>query len=307
MIERWYFGEGDSTEHVAKTTRRLNIDDPYPHKRWLVRIAPLPLPCVLARRHPISVEPWLCWINDEHTSTLMGLRVCPAQPAVQDIWLTFRWSIWHYEAPWWKARGGPDELVVPAELATLDIDTQRALAYLRTRVHNGNSAELISTSLPTETTTSLPPNMLNWLTSQAKNPLATQARIITLSELQATLLELIQEAQKDDVIARSTPAALAEQGCSLPWGRSIAAALLLPSAGTHRVYQCQVSPWGVPFDLSTSGLPEGKEVEIRYDPDDARTIYVTYEGAHVVQAPAKAFEHQATWLELVDSPTVLPS
>src|SRR5439155_15296717 len=76
--------------------------------------------CFLSRRHQILVEPWLIWIIDSHTATLMGFRVCPNRPAERDVWLTFRWSIWHYDAPWWHARGIPDELIMPSELGALD-------------------------------------------------------------------------------------------------------------------------------------------------------------------------------------------
>lgn len=304
-IERWFFGETGKTEHVAKTTRRLNLDQPYPHQRWLTRMAPLAISCLLSRRHQVLVEPWLIWMIDEHTNTLMGFRISPSRPEIQDVWLTFRWSIWHYDAPWWKSRGVPDQIAVPSDLAMLNGSSQRALMYTRTSNQSADIPDMVPMSLSTDSTTGLPEKFTAWLDLQARRLSVTQIRRITLAEIQMMLLDLVCEAMGDDVVARSTPTILADQACSLPWSTGLAAALLMPSAGHYPVSNGRVAPWGIPYDLVETGVADGAIVDVRYDPDDARHVFVIFDGAHVAKAAACAFEHRIMWLELVEHPTVL--
>lgn len=35
-LEHWYLPEGDATEHVTKTTRRLNLQQDYPHRHGAI-------------------------------------------------------------------------------------------------------------------------------------------------------------------------------------------------------------------------------------------------------------------------------
>lgn len=135
-LERWFFPKEKATEKIAKTTRRLNVSNYYPHRRWQAGIVQLPLTCRLAQRHQLSIQPWLTWMADIHTDTLMGFRLSPHPPTTWDILLTFRWSIWHYDAPWWNARGTPDELVVPPTATGLDVLASKSLSYLRVALHS---------------------------------------------------------------------------------------------------------------------------------------------------------------------------
>src|SRR5262245_19983072 len=133
-ITRWFFGEGSETEYIPKTYRRLNMLQSFPHQRWTLDMVPLPVECLLSRRHTTPVSPWLLWTVDSCTKQIMGLRLCSAPPTARDVLLTLRWSIWHYDAPWWPARGVPDLLMVPASIGTVDALAQRALSYIRTRL-----------------------------------------------------------------------------------------------------------------------------------------------------------------------------
>jgi hypothetical protein len=303
-IDRWFASESEKTEHIPRTTRRLNLEKSYPHRRWIVRLIPLSIRCTLSRRHPIPTEPWLVSIDDECAGDQMGFRLCRAVPTAADLWLTLRWSIWHHDAPWWPVRGAADEVVVPDELNVAHSD-QQALSYLRMRVSSVNAQHPLSAAGAGCHSNSLPHHVVSWLEYQTRKTLSDARHGMTLADLRLALLDLLREAPRENGIPRATPIALAESGCSLPWGHGIAAALLLPSGGIHRVHQGMVSLWGVPFDLTASGLPDGKEVDIRYDPDDARRTYAVYDNARVVPAPACAFEHRTTWLELVTDPAVL--
>lgn len=295
--ERWFVGESSTTEHITKTTRRLNLRLPYSHQHWRLRTISLPFQTWLARRHAQLLTPWLCWCEDVYTNALMGFRVTPAPPTACDVQLTVRWSIWHFDAPWWKARGVPDILDVPAALDLSADDTRRALAYTRTTV---NSIEQCNEDLQM-----WPESVITWLNSQVQHQMVGQRPRWTIADVRTQLLDLVHDSMKDSVFARATPTMLIEQGVSLPWGTGIAAALLLPSAGIHQIHQGLVSPWGIPFDLSSSGLLEGTKVDVRFDPDDAQLLYCIYDRARVIQAQACAFEHRTTWLELVKNPAIL--
>lgn len=123
----------------------------------------------------------------------------------------------------------------------------------------------------------------------------------TLHELRIRLLDYLHDASAA-TFAVATPAWLLEQQVSLPWSNSIAAALLLPSAGVDRVQQRRVWAFGVAFEVTDDDLVDGTPVDVRYDPDDARAVYLIHSGAYVSKAPAAAFEHHLTWLDLVDDP-----
>jgi len=61
-----------------------------------------------------------------------------------------------------------------------------------------------------------------------------------------------------------------------------------------------ITPFGIPFDVASCGLEDGKQVDVRYDPDDAHAVFGIYDSAVVVQAGACAFEHQVSWLDLLE-------
>jgi len=93
---------------------------------------------------------------------------------------------------------------------------------------------------------------------------------------------------------------LIERGVSLPWENGIAATLLLPSAGKMMVRDGKVWAFSVPFDAAASGLEDGETVEIRYDPDDARAVYLICGVGRTTRALACAFEHRTNWYELAE-------
>jgi hypothetical protein len=105
--------------------------------------------------------------------------------------------------------------------------------------------------------------------------------------------------------AVNPPNMLIVQGVSLPWESGLAATLLLPSAGETIVRDGKVWPFGVPFDAAAGDIPDGQSVDVRYDPMDARYVYLVYKSAHVRRVSASAFEHRVAWAELVDDPAML--
>jgi hypothetical protein len=264
-----------------------------------VLIAPLPFRCILAQRHLITVDPWLIWTTDDYTDTLMGFRICADRPTKQDMLLTLRWSIWHYGAPWWKARGAPDLLLMPPHLegATTEME-RRALFYIRCRLV-GKGKEAIITeqilsdcSIQAHAYLGFPDTFVDWLTAISTYSHArVQRGLFDLAKLRFSLLDYLHDEWATANFAAATPSPIAEQFVSLPWSVGIAATLFLPSGGTQNVKLGRVFLFGVPFDAGACGLGDGKEVEIRYDPDDARAIYLIYDGASIVQASACTFEH----------------
>ena len=298
-IERWFVGDSAATEHVARTTRRVVLGQPYPHQRWLTHIVQIPLECSLSQRHPVAVWPWLIWLTDEHTGTLMGYCLCAAEPGVRDLALALRWAIWHFGASWWSARGVPDTLIVPEQLFAVDLDVQRALSYLHIKLRAASS----SVQPPTASAVYVgwPESFAAWLMHlQPRYERLPAARQWTIADLSDMLLDYIQESMLTGVATRTTPTALQEQECSLPWGTGIGAVLLLPSAGTVPVRDNRIAVWGIPYDLATA-MPDNTMVDVRYDPDDARQVYAVIGRASVVVATASAFEHRTPWTELVES------
>ncbi|MDP9315748.1 MAG: hypothetical protein M3R24_33620 [Chloroflexota bacterium] len=303
-LDWWFVGESEESEHVSKITRRLNSNAQYPNAQWQIRIAPLPFDCLLSGRHRIHVQPWLTWAVDKHAPTLMGFRVCPSYPRAQDLWLTLRWAIWHYEAPWWKARGVPDEVLVPEMAYDHSADVLHALEYLRVQVRA--IAEQAFEAGPTVGNNFIgwPSNFGDWVQAHADQARSASLRSWTLSDVRVRLLEFVQTFMNDSVFAKSTPTTLTVQQCSLPWSGGIASTLLLPSAGTYVVTNKKVIVSGVPYDVALANLADGALVQIYYDPDDARSVFVVHNGAHVFRASASAFEHHVNWYELRE---MLPS
>jgi hypothetical protein len=288
--ERWFLGENEKSERLSKTTRRLNLNVGYPHRSWQIMISPLDVRCSLSHRQPGEIYPHLIWSVDEYSQSLMGFHLCPAHPTSHDILLCYRWSIWHFGAPWWKARGVPELLHIPSEYCSLveAPDADRALYYTH--------CQLLPTTenqMHTSRFVGFPDTFTAWL--------STIQNVPTLQELRIRLLNYLHDGSAT-TFAAATPTPLLKQQVSLPWSTGIAAALLLPSAGSHTVQQRQIWPFGVPFEVVSDEPADGTPVDVRYDPDDARVVLLIYNGAYVIRAYAAAFEHHLTWLDLVDEP-----
>jgi hypothetical protein len=292
-ITRWFVGDATTTERVPKTTRRINISQPYLHQRWIAHGMKLPLRCSLSQRRPVLIEPWIVWMYEAMTTTLMGFCLCACQPTMQDYLRTLRWSIWHFDAPWWKARGIPDRLVLPSAVDSLPDDTRRALHYLQTEV------EYAETAYTTGEFVGFPDDFADWMTTLGHQMTMHTPEDFTLSALREHIVEHIKGWVADAHFATSTPSALSEQQVSLPWSTGVSAALLLPSFGEHTVIDGKVTPYEVPYDARSGGVHDGTVVDCRYDPDDARTIYLVADRAHVTRVYACAFEHRTSWFELI--------
>ncbi len=99
---------------------------------------------------------------------------------------------------------------------------------------------------------------------------------------------------------RSTLTALADQLVSLPWSNGIAAAYLLRSAGTVPIVDGRVVVHQIPFNVPAEDVPNLKSVDVFYDRDDARQVYLVHSGAHVTVAPAAAFTGiRVAWWDVV--------
>ncbi len=299
-LKNWFFGDSQQTEHVPRTTRRINRNIPYPHQRWHIHAQQLRLECRLAERHPDSIQPWLLWINEPYTNTLQGIRLCAFEPGFQDSMVAFRWAIWHFNAAWWGSRGIPDTLAIPYLIQQSDPALCEALRYTQTNLIEQDAGQK-------SLSPNLPFHIAEWQEGrlQHQQEIKSKDELPTLQQITQQLLGAFQDVQVTTKTA-AAPTVLAEQHVSLPWSTGIAAAYLLPSGGQQRVNGGQIALWGVPYDVTTSGLADGMEVEIRYDPDDARAIFLVYSGGHIVKAPACAFEGaQVSWLELVGDPEQL--
>ena len=299
-LKNWFFGDSEQTEHVPRTTRRINRNTPYPHQRWHICIHQLKLDCRLADRHLDIIQPWLVWAVEPYTNIVQGVRLCAFKPGLQDAMLAFRWAIWHFNAPWWGSRGIPDTLVIPYAIQQASIAISEALRYTQTTLIEHDPTDgLLSHELPCHIT--------EWHEGQLQmqQQIKIKHELPTLHELAQHLLGTLQDVQAATKIT-PTPTIFAEQHVSLPWSTGIAAAYLLPFGGKQCVTDGQVELRGVPYAARSSGLTDGMEVELRYDPDDARTIFLVYNGCHVVKAPACAFEGaQVSWFELVGDPEQL--
>jgi hypothetical protein len=146
-----------------------------------------------------------------------------------------------------------------------------------------------------------PDDFPDWLSGFDDQTVSPTPHNFTLAALQQHILDYVQDSVEDKAFAQSAPSALSEQGVSLPWSAGIGAVLLLPSAGTHTVRESQIIVSGVPFDAGGDGLEDGATVDVRLDPDDARSVFLIREQAQVVQAYACAFEHRLPWCELLTS------
>lgn len=294
----WYIGESERTEHVPKSVRRLNLDQSYPHQRWRAHIAVLPFNCSLTTRHQISVNPWLIWMIDEFTGTLMGFRICPVEPTLKDILLTLRWSIWHNDASWWTARGAPDILELPDGLGVLDEDSCRALHYTRTKLQFVDADKIELQASTKELWIDLPEKVVSWLQFQKQRLSVIGDLRWTIADIRTTLLDLVYETAAQAASSIATPNALIERQCSLPWNNGIAGALLLPRVKSYTIFDQCIDVYGVSYHLVGQEI-SNSIINIHYDPDDARHIFVIHNGAHVIKMPARAFEHPMTWYELV--------
>jgi hypothetical protein len=291
--DRWFVGENAHTAHLPKTTRRLNRNLNYPHRCWHMMATQLDVACCLSHRHHHGIYPHLIWIVDEHTESLMGFRLCPTYPTHQDILLCYRWSIWHPGSAWWKARGVPEYLRVPPGYENLVRvpDATRAMHYTHCRLLKATNEQVGATQF-----SGFPEAFPNWFSTIKDTP--------TLHELRMRLLDYLRD-EAAETFAVATPTVFREHHVSLPWADGIAAALLLPSAGMDRVQQRRVWAFGVAFEVADDGLGDGTHVDVRYDPDDARAVYLIHSGAYVSRAYAAAFEHHLTWLDLVGDPAQL--
>jgi hypothetical protein len=231
-------------------------------------------------------------VTEGYTDTLMGVRMCPDLPNVWDILLTLRWSIWHFDAPWWNTRGVPDELFVPPEYAQIATLAPNAFRFL----HIQHIAEA---------DTRPPPPMLEHVVAtlaQQQHVQSNRAQL-TLTELQALARERVRELQEQQY-SIATPSELYAERVSLPWSKGIAAAELLPATGPLIVDGGMVHVHGVPYDLPATAMLDGRSVIVRYDPDDARCVWIVHDRAHVVLAYAAGFEHPMPWWELLSNPMV---
>jgi hypothetical protein len=292
--ERWFLAEGNETLHIPKTDRRLNRDLAYPHQQWRWCARPLPGWYALSERHPQPVTPWLLWLYECLSGVLMGLRVCATHPSLQDVLLTLRWSIWHYDVPTWKHRGAPKEVLLPGELIPFSPDTIPALTYLHTCLvwEAERGVETAWPGFPEE------------LRPGIEHSTPQQSQPLTLAALYNHLLSELGRDAEERFFTAPSPGWSQAQGVSLPWSTGIAATRLLPSGGETQVVDGKVDLFDVPFDASE--LADGTVVERRYDPDDARTLYLIHHGARVTPAPASAFEGaRVSWLELVSDPQIL--
>jgi hypothetical protein len=296
-VERWFVVESSRTERVEKTTRRLNFIGTYPHQRWIVHQTFLSFTCFHSRRCPSPSRPWLIWITDEYTGALMGYRVCPGEPTLRDYALVLRWSIWHYGAYWWPSRGVPDTVVAP--FSVTDPATLRALQYLH--ITPLSTASYVEPSSVNYGFFGWPETFASWLQHlQQRIEQGSSSRVWTIDNFNTLLLEYLEEAMLKDVALQATPQPLQERNCSLPWSTGISAALLLQSAGVLRVRSGLIEVSGVPYEIEASDLLDGTAVDVRYDPDDARQIYLVQGRASIVSASARSFEHRIPWSELVD-------
>lgn len=291
--ERWFVGENAHTAHLPKTTHRLNRNLNYPHRTWHLLTTQLDVACCLSHRHQQVIYPQLMWIVDENTESLMGFRLCPTYPIHQDILLCYRWSIWHPGSAWWKARGVPEYLRVPPGYEDLVRvpDAMRAMHYMHCRLLKAANEQVYTAQFSV-----FPEAFRDWLGTIRDTP--------TLYELRLRLLDYLRD-EAAETFAVATPTVLREQQVSLPWSDGIAAALLLPSAGMDRVQQRRVSAFGVAFEVADDGLGDGIPVDVRYDPDDARTVFLIHSGVYISRACAAAFEHHLSWLDLVSDPAQL--
>ena len=291
-LERWFVGEKENTAYISKTTRRLNTNLPFEQQCWEARIAPLPLDCRLAHRHPIQIQPWICWIFDILTETLMGFRICSHIPTTQDILLCFRWAVWHFNSPWWPARGAPDILLLPPQYLNIPSNARRSLHYLHC-VTKSTEPSSENTHL------GLPDSFFIWINSISHTINTPSRHTITISELTEHILDHLQD-MNSSISSIRPPALLVERGVSLPWENGIAATELLPSAQSQISRGNSISLFDIPFKIvNECNLPEGQIVKVYYDPDDARWIYMVPNGAYVYMAEASAFEHKMAWIELI--------
>lgn len=300
-LERWFFPEGESTEHVVKTTRRLNLAQLYPHRRWQTGMICLPLICQLAGRHQQRVHPWLIWMADTSTGTLMGFRLCPYPPTDWDVLLTLRWSIWHFDAPWWNARGSPDELMVPAAFSNLASLAPEALGYLHITVYVIDSSTMQQEDR--QDGFPAPPPLIDTVlaTLHQRQRVNNDLDRFTLTEIRALILDLIHE-QQQKTFAVSPSRELCDRGVSLPWHEGIGAAGLLPSVAFADVTNKTIMVHGVPYDIESDDLRTRMDVAVRFDPDDARQVAAVYGRVHVMAAHAAAFEHHMSWWDLISEP-----
>ena len=297
-LTNWFVGNDTQTEHVVRTTRRLNRNLTYPHQRWHVFIKQLDIKGRIAERHPDTINPWLIWIVDHYTGVLQSVRLCVYKPHLRDIFVALRWGIWHFNSPWWNSRGIPEIVTIPWSSSIEDPSIVESLTYLHTEIAEQTAEDQANGD-------GLPPPIDEWVNQirLQQQHTTSQSDLPTFFQLTQYLLRTIQNFQKT-MIASPTPTVLAGQQVTLPWSAGIAAAYLLPSGGQCAVTNGRVSLWGVPYDAA--GFSENAAVDIRFDPDDARSCFVVYDNHYVIRAWASAFVGaQVTWFDLVENPEQL--
>ena len=306
-LTNWFVGEHAKTAHLVKTTRRLNLDQDYPHQCWFMKSSQFPFTCILSERHPTAVQPWLLWCWDHHTGETQGVVITPYQPTIHDVLRCYRWSIWHYEAPWWSSRGAPERLILPNQSTPLESTTKLAFVYTHCQCVPSNktdAANVLDASEDTPLWYGLPGDFTEWLAYIGDGFINARRRPTTVAELRTRLLDYFQELT-EQMATRSTPSFLSSQGVSLPWSQDAAAVLLLPSAGVHVLNGQEVYVFGVPYRRSSPSQRTSTSADIRFDPDDARLVYLVHNSASIEVAHARDFEHPAAWIELVDDPSLI--
>lgn len=289
LLDRWFFAEQSHTASQPKVTRRANLNILYPHCRWLFWARPLGVECHISSNDKATLVPWVCGFTDLSTNSVMGLQISVGVPSPVVFGSCLRQAIWHFGATWWPARGVPDAVVIPEKLLAVETLFARSLTFLHCRVIRGNDEgdqELA---------------MASGVAQQLEQHRAMREERFTCSEMNDLMIELAHDGL-NTVSTRTTPSAFAEVGMSLPWGHGLSSALLLPFGGKHQVVQGVIHPFGVPYDVGVVGLTDSSIVDVRFDPWDARFIYVIDDKGKVYQAFACAFEHRVSWLDLVTAP-----
>lgn len=287
-LKQWYVSDDVSTEHVPKTTRRLNLDAPYLHQRWRTSCLQLELLCASSARQTQLARPWMITMQDEFAGALMGFRLLSRRPTAKDYACLLRRSIWHHDMAWWPERGAPEYLRLPTGDGG-DPLTDQALGLLHITVEVGPA-------------TPPPPIVQEWHTAIVTDAVHDH-QPPTVFTLEQRWLDYLQH-QAASRVTRPTFTSLLQQQVSLPWSNSLAAVGLLPSAGQQEVGNGEFVIFGVPFDAQAAGIAEGARVEVRYDPDDARTVFLIIAERQVIRAEASAFEGpRIPWSEVSDQLT----
>ena len=294
LLDRWFLPEHDTTSNQPKTIRRLNTAHMYPHHTWMYWAAPFPVQCFVNDYHPTPVEPWLCGFTDMSSGEIMDVQVSIGKPSTSNFGIGLRQALWHFDASWWPARGIPDRIVVPEVIVETLSEFSSALAMMHCQLYPAEKVNDTASWLPTATS--------SWF-AQLFHVVATRPAV-TVSQLRQLVVEFFHDAALT-VSSKATPSVFAEASTSLPWGHEIASALLLPTVGQQQVHGGVISVFAVPYDVAALGMTDGSRVDVRFDPWDARWVYIVEAYAQVRRVAAIGFEHRTTWFELLRKPELL--